>query len=90
MPPPSENKENVEPKHKSNFQRPLDSKATSNFTQVQQEKVHKNILKTKLEAGNERLENSPLNSREKDKREITQNFSTSGNVFNQLYQRHSD
>jgi len=47
-------------------------------------------LKPKLEADNERLENSPLNSREKDKREITQHFSTAGNVFNQLYQRHSD
>jgi len=34
-------------------------------------------------AGNEKLENSRLNSREKDKREITQHFSTAENILNQ-------
>jgi hypothetical protein len=83
--PQSSNKENLVPKENSNFQRTTELKATSLFAQP--EKVRPNIFKPRLDAGNEKVENSFLESNDKDKRESVLNFSTSGNVLNQLYQR---
>jgi hypothetical protein len=65
--PPSSNKENLGQKQHININRSTEFKAS--LLSNQPENVLSQILKPKIDAGNEKVENSLLESKDKDKRE---------------------